>query len=152
MTWRLKLLQELHLPRSAHSREILRSRALSRRTKIQVYMTIIRPVLVYGAETWTLTQELSRRLLVFERNVLRRIVGPVFDPELHAWRIRHNAELQQLCDIPPITSVIRSMRLRWAGHLARMEDDSPTKRVFLGQPEGRRPPGRPRKRWRDGLQ
>ena len=76
-------------------------------------------------------------------------MGPIFDPELHAWRIRHNAELQQLCDIPPITSVIRSMRLRWAGHLARMEDDSPTKRLFLGQPEGRRPPGRPRKRWRD---
>ena len=131
--------------------KLLRSRRNSRRTKVQVYVSVIRPILTYGGETWALTDELSRRLEVFERSILRRILGPVFDPDLHAWRVRHNEEVYRLCDLSPVTSILRSMRLRWAGHLARMDDDSPPKRCFLGRPDGRRPPGRPRKRWEDVL-
>ena len=51
-----------------------------------------------------------------------------------------------------MTIVLRAMRMRWAGHLARMEEDTPAKQVFMGQPEGRRPRGRPSKRWRDVVQ
>ena len=129
--------------------KLLRSRRISRRTKLKIYTTMIRPIITYGGETWTLTQELNRQLMVFERTILRRIFGPIYDPELHAWRIRHNEELDRLAGFAPLTNFIRAMRVRWAGHLARMDDQTPTKQVFMGRPEGRRPPGRPRKRWED---
>ena len=130
---------------------LLTSRSVSRRTKLQAYASIIRPIVTYGGETWSLTQEMERRLLVFENSLLRKIFGPVFDQDQQEWRRRHNDELRQLSDMPPITSVVRSMRLRWAGHLVRMPDEEPVKQVFLGRPEGRRPPGRPRRRWEDVL-
>ena len=128
---------------------LLRSKLLTRTTKIQLYTTIIRPVLTYASETWTLTKELERRLLVFERSVLRRILGPVIDEATGEWRIRHNAELLELTRLAPITSFVRAQRLRWAGHLARMDPNCLLRRVFDGTPEGRRPRGRPRLRWSD---
>ena len=92
-----------------------------------IYTTMIRPVVTYGGETWTLTQELNRRLSVFERMILRRIFGPVFDAELNAWRHRHNEDVEQLAGIPTISNFVRAMRIRWAGHLARMEEHTPAK-------------------------
>ena len=99
---------------------LLKSRLLSRTTKLQLYKTVIRPVLTYACEAWTLTKELERRLLVFERSILRRILGPVRDEETGEWRIRHNRELQETTQLPPITSFVRAQRLRWAGHVARL--------------------------------
>ena len=112
-----------------------------------MYVTIIRPVATYACECWTLTQELERRLLVFEHGILRRILGPVRDEETRQWRRRHNRELRELTHLPPITSYVRSQRLRWAGHVARMNPDTLLRRVLDSRPElGRRPPGRPRLR------
>ena len=88
-------------------------------------------------------------LLVFEHKILRS--GPVRDEETGEWRIRHNIELRQETGLPPITSHIRAQRLRWAGHVARMQDDNIVKMVARGQPYGRRPPGRPRMRWSDNI-
>ena len=116
---------------------------------MQLYTTIIRPVLTYASETWTLTKELERRLLVFEHSVLRRILGPVRDADTGEWRIRHNRELRELTLLAPVTSFVRAQRLRWAGHVARMAPESLLRRVFDGVPEGRRPVGRPRLRWTD---
>ena len=90
-------------------------------------------------------------LLVFEHRILRRILGPVRDAETGEWRIRHNAELRELTRLPPITSFVRSQRLRWAGHVARLPEDNLVKRVSMGTPLGRRPPGRPRVRWEDNV-
>ena len=90
-------------------------------------------------------------LLVFERRILRRIYGRVFEDEAGEWRIRHNIELIELSNLPPITSFIRSQRLRWAGHVARLEDGNLTKEVARGRPHGRRPPGRPKQRWEDNV-
>ena len=70
---------------------LLKSRLLSRATNLQIFTTMIRPVVTYASETWALTKELERRLLVFERSILRRILGPVIDAETGLWRIRHNA-------------------------------------------------------------
>ena len=80
-----------------------------------------------------------------------RILGPVRDEVTGEWRIRHNAELRELTRLSPITSFIRAQRLRWAGHVARMPDDDLVKQVSRGTPYGRRPPGRPRKRWEDNI-
>ena len=128
---------------------LLRSRHLTRTTKLQVYTTMIRPVLSYACETWALTKELERKLLVFERSVLRRILGPVIDDETGQWRRRHNYELRDVTRLPPITNYVRAQRLRWAGHVARMDEGSLLRRILDGRPEGRRPPGRPRLRWSD---
>ena len=61
---------------------------------------------------------------MFEHGILRRILGPVVDDETGQWRRRHNAELRDLTGLPPITSYVRSQRLRWAGQVARMDDAS----------------------------
>ena len=128
---------------------ILRSKSLSHTTKLCVYKTIIRPVLSYACETWTTTKDTMMRLEVFERSVLRRIYGPVRDAESGEWRIRHNYELLQMSQLPPISSFVRAQRLRWAGHVARMADGSLLRLLLEGTPEGRRPLGRPRLRWED---
>ena len=67
------------------------------------------------------------------------------------WRRRHNNELRQLSELPLITSLIKSQRLRWAGHVARMEDSRIARGVMMGRPVGRRPLGRPRMRWEDNV-
>ena len=90
-------------------------------------------------------------MMVFEHSMLRRIYGAVWDDDVAAWRMRHNAELRELSQLPPITNFIRSQRLRWAGHVARKDDNDIIKRVAQGRPEGHRPPGRPRLRWTDTI-
>ena len=130
---------------------LLKSNVLSRSTKIQAYVTIIRPIVTYGCETWRLTKDLERRLTVFENGILRRIYGPVRDDQTGEWRRRHNVEIRELSGLPPITSYIRAQRLRWAGHIARMEEDNLLKQIVKGMPAGRRPVGRPRMRWSDNV-
>ena len=129
----------------------IKSRQISKVTKTLIYKTVIRPVLTYGCETWRLTKALERRLGVFERGVLRRIWGPVIDAETGEWRRLHNHELMELARIPAVTNIICSHRLRWAGHVARMDEVRPPRQVLDGVPAGRRPLGRPRKRWEDNV-
>ena len=128
---------------------ILKSKDVSRATKLRLYTSVIRPVATYACEAWTLTKELERRLYVFENGILRRIYGNVRDEATGEWRWRHNRELRDMSRLPPITSFVRSQRLRWAGHVARMADVTLLRRVLDGVPEGRRPIGRPRLRWAD---
>ena len=116
---------------------LLKSKLMSRKTKVQLYTTIVRPVLTYACETWTLTKKLERRLLVFENSVLRRMLGPVRDNVTGEWRIRHNRELRELTQLPPVTSHMRAQRLRWAGHVARMDPACLLRRVFDGTPDSR---------------
>ena len=90
-----------------------------------------------------------RRLEVFEQSVLRRIYGPVRDADTGEWRIRHNQELLQLSQLPPISNYVMAQRLRWVGHVARMAAGSLPRTLLEGTPDGRRPPGRPKLRWED---
>jgi hypothetical protein len=88
--------------------------------KIRIYKTIILPVVLYGCEIWSLTLREEHRLRVFENRVLRRIFGPKRDEVTGGWRKLHNEELQDLYSSPSIIRMIRSRRMRWAGHVARM--------------------------------
>ena len=89
---------------------------------MKIYRTIVLPVVLYGCETWSLTLKEEHRLKVFENRVLRRIFGPRRDGLRGEWRKLHNEELNDLYSSPNIVRVIKSRRIRWAGHVARMEE------------------------------
>ena len=88
--------------------------------KIKIYRTIIFPVVLYGCETWSFTLREECRLRVFENRVLRRIFGPKRDKETGEWRRLHNEKLNDLYSSPSIFRAIKSSRMSWAGHVARM--------------------------------
>jgi hypothetical protein len=83
--------------------------------------------------------------------VLRRIFGPKRDEVTGEWRRLHNKELYALYSSPNIIRVIKSRRLRWAGHVARMVERRSAYRALVGKPEGRRSLGRHRHRWEDNI-
>jgi hypothetical protein len=88
----------------------------------------------------------ERRLRVFENRVLRRVFGPRRDEVTGEWRKLHNEELIDVYSLPNIVRVVKSRRIRWAGHVARMGEDRGVYRVLVGKPEEKRPLGRPRSR------
>jgi hypothetical protein len=104
-------------------------------------------VVLYGCETWSLTVREEHKLRVFENRVLRRIFGPKRDGVMGGWRKMHNEELHNMYSSPSIIRLIKSNRMRWAGHVARMGDKSNVYRLLVGKPEGKRPLGRLRRRW-----
>jgi hypothetical protein len=89
-------------------------------------------------------------LRVFENTVLRRIFWPKRDEITGEWRKLHNEELHGLYSSPNIVRVIKS-RMGWVGHVARMGKERGVYRVFVGKPEGKKPLGRPRRRWEDNI-
>ena len=130
---------------------LLSSRLLSKNLKIKIYRTINLPVFLYGCETWSLALQEERKLRMFENMVLRRIFGPRRDNVTGERRRLHNEGLNDLYAKPNIVRVIKSRRMRWAGLVARMGEESGVYRVLLGKPEGRRPLGRPRRRRVDNI-
>jgi len=127
----------------------MKSMYIFRNIKRPLYKTLIRPVLTYGAEMWALFKQDEYRLSISERKIFRRIYGPVIDRG--GWRIRTNQELHQLYDEKDIVNFCKLSRMRWAGHVVRQDDGDLARRVLLSEPGGKRPRGRPRLRWEDGV-
>ena len=98
-----------------------------------------------------LTLREEHRLRVFENKALRKIFGAKRDEISGEWRKLHNAELHAFYSSPNIIRNLKSRRLRWAGHVARMEQFRNACRVFVGKPESKRPLGRPGRRWEDNI-
>jgi hypothetical protein len=130
---------------------LLSSRLLSRNVKVKIYKTIILPVVLYGCKTWSLTLREEHRLRAFENRVLRRIFGLKRDEVTGEWRKLHNEELHNLYSSQDIIRQVKSRRMRWAGHVARMGEDRKVYKVLVGKPEGKKTLGRPRRRWEDGI-
>ena len=119
---------------------------LSENIKIKINRNIILPLVLYGCKTWSLTLREECMLRVFDNRVLRRIFGPTNDEVTEDCRRLHNEQLYALYS-PNIIRVIKSKILRWAVHVIRVGESRGAYRVLVGKPEGRRPLGRPRRRW-----
>jgi len=104
-----------------------------------------------GRETWSLTLKGEHRLRVFENRVSRRIFGPKRDKVTGEWRKLHSEELNDVYSSPNIVRVIKSRRMKWAGHVVLMGEGRGVYRVLVGKPERKRPLGRPRHRWEDNV-
>ena len=88
---------------------------------------------------------------MFENRVLRRVFGPKRDEVTGEWRKLHNKGLSDLYSLPNIVRVVKSRRMRWAGHVARMWEGRGVHRILVGKPEGKGPLGRPRRRLEDNI-
>uniref|UniRef100_A0AAG5DNL5 Reverse transcriptase domain-containing protein n=1 Tax=Anopheles atroparvus TaxID=41427 RepID=A0AAG5DNL5_ANOAO len=130
--------------------KLLRSRRLRQSTKCTIYRTLIRPVVLYGHESWTLLTEDANALGIFERRVLRTIFGGVYVQD--GWRRRMNHELAELFGEPDILTVAKAGRIRWLGHVMRMPDSCPTKKTLVSDPLGTRRRGAQRARWLDQVE
>jgi hypothetical protein len=113
--------------------KILGIRYISKNTKIRIYKTIIRPVVLYGSETWVITGKMASSLMTWERKILRKIYGPKC--EQGVWRIRTNLELENVYRSPDIVTEIKVRRLEWLGHIIRTDGACMAKRCSSQNPK-----------------
>ena len=130
------------------NRQFFNSSPISRKSKLQIYRTLVRPVVTYGSESWTLTMEEERTFAVFERKILQKIYEPVKENEL--WRIRRNDELETIIKGENTARFIKCQRIRWLGHIGRMHDTANPKKMY-GKLYATRRRGRPKMRWLDDV-
>ena len=118
--------------------------------KFKIHKTIILAVVLFDFETWSLTLRKESRLRVIENRILRTISGPKRDVN-GKWRRLHNKKLHSLYRLPNIVRVIKSRRLSWARHEARIEAGRSAFKILTGKPTRKRFLGRPRHRWKDNI-
>jgi hypothetical protein len=126
---------------------MLKSEIIRRSVKMQIYKTLVRPVVTYGSETRTLTKSDENLLRVFERKILRKIYGSIQEGD--TWRIRNNEELNRSINGEDIVKFIKAQRIRWLGHVKRMEVGAMSRKITEGRLFIGRRKGRPRMRWMD---
>ena len=119
---------------------------VSRKFKLKLYWSVIRPIAVYGCETWVLKESIIQKLYVFEREILRKICGPTKEAN-GLWRIKINKKLDELIKHRNIINYAKVQRLSWFGHTNRMPDTSIVKRIHNWKPFTGRPAGRPKSIW-----
>jgi hypothetical protein len=97
---------------------------------MKIYKTIIRPVVTYSSETWTLTANYKNNLPIFERQILRKIFGLINID--NTWRIRSNMEIDKLIKGADIVRFIKAQRIKWLGHVQRMDQARPNGSYWIG--------------------
>ena len=131
--------------------KILGSNLLTKASKIRLYKTLIVPIILYGSETWTMKKCDENRLDVFERKILRRILGPIREDD-GTYRLRYNDECMKELKEAPVSAKVKIKQLKWAGHVVRMDASNPTHKTFIGVAAGKRNIGRPKLRWIDNIE
>ena len=127
-----------------------KSNLVSRKSKLKLYRSVIRPVVLYGCETWVIKESIIKRLSVFERKILREIFGPTKEDN-GIWRIRTIKELDELIKHRNVINYFKAQRLSWFGHIYRMPETSIVKRIYKWKPFTGRPAGSPKSRWEDDV-
>jgi hypothetical protein len=118
------------------------SKLLTRKSKPKFYWSVIKPIVVYGCETWVLKESIMQRLSVFERTMLRKIFGPTKEDNC-IWRIKTNMELDELIKQRNIINYVKSQRLSWFGHINRMPETSVERKIYKWKPFTGKPAVRP---------
>jgi len=124
-----------------------KSKLVSRKSKLKLYWSVIRPIVVYSCETWVLKESIIHRLSEFERKTLRKILGPTKEDN-GIWGIKTNKELDELINHQNIINYVKAQRLSWFGHINRMPETSIVRKIYkwkpslLGQWEGLSPHGK----------
>jgi hypothetical protein len=114
---------------------LLSSRLLSENVNIRMYESIIFLVVLHGCETWCLTLRVEHRLRVFEKRMLGRLFGPKRDEGIGGRGKLHNEELHNFLSSLSIIRMMKSRRMRWAGHVARTGEKKIVYRILLGKPQ-----------------
>jgi len=129
---------------------LFKSNLVSGKSKLKLYLSVIRPTVVYGCETWVLKESIIQRLSVFERKILRKIFGPTKEDNGN-WRIKTNKELDELIKHRNIINYVKAQRLSWFGQMNRMPETSIVNKIYKWKPFTRRPVGRPKSQWEDDV-
>ena len=124
---------------------LMKDRNIPKGVKTVIYTTILRPILTYGHESWTLTSKTRSQIQAAEMKVLRLIKGVTRLDKLRSEDIRRELHVED------ILMFIERGQMRWYGHVKRMEDGRYPKKYLEWTPDGRRPVGRPRKRWLENI-
>jgi hypothetical protein len=131
------------------NKTVFKSNLVSRKSKLKLSWSVIRPIVVYSCETWVLEESIIQRLSVFERKILRKIFGPAKDSGI--WRIKTNKEFDGLIKHRNKINYVKAQRLSWFGYINIMAESSIVKKKYKWKPFTRRPVGRPKFRWEDDV-
>jgi len=124
---------------------LFKSKLLSMKNMEKLFTTYLRPTVSYACSTWATTSGDENKLNIFERKVLRKMYGSVYNPVTQMWERRSNVQVQQLYGIGSIVQFVKGARLEWAGHALRA-DNSIDKTVLVNNLNRKRPHGRPTQR------
>jgi len=119
--------------------------------KLKIYRTVILPVILYGCESWSTTLAVEHTLRVFENKVLRKVYGPKRDEMTGEWRRLHNKELHGLYDSPDIVKIIKSETTKVGRPCCSDGEKRRLYSILVGRPDGKRPLGRPGRRFEDNI-
>ena len=124
---------------------IIGKKEISHKTKITVYKTIYRPTLMFGSESWTLNESQKSRIQAMEMRYLRKVKGKTRMDKIRNEKIREDLEVES------VTDKLEIQKLKWFGHLIRMNTNRPTKQIWECRTQNKRSRGRPKQTWNDEL-
>jgi len=122
---------------------------LKQKANLKLHSSVHRQVVTYACETWIVKETITNRLMVFERKILRKIIGPTYENGF--WRIKTNQELDKIIKRKNVINCARAQRLGWCGHIERMQETRMVKAIRSWKPISKRPTGRPKIRWEDDV-
>ena len=146
----MEISQRIHAGHRAYYkyRHIMQHKRISRSTKMRVYKTAIRPTVTYAAETMNITKSDEEKIKIFERQMIRKIYGPKVVSDDHV-QILMNHEIDKILDGDDIVKNMKVQRLRWYGHIMRMNKNRLVRKITEWKPRTSRHRGRPASRWED---
>jgi len=131
-------------------KKLFTSKLVSRNVQLQLCNTLIRPTVTHASETWVLKESVINKLVIFERKIMRKILGPTRSDDGY-WRIKTNQEIGDILKGQNIIGFIKKQRLNWLGHVERTTEDNNVKKIKRWKPMSKRLIGRPKLRWEDDV-